>query len=158
MHLDRLEKLDWLVDPAFYQNLILKIISYKTSASHRQFHWNFWTTNSFFWLVNIHLRKFNTLSKKEMKMIKTQLLWWKTNKKKRFRKADANTKVTFLFVTDPTDWWCYILETLEERRNVKWYHFVRKQLVTGSDLAHAYFDGQTTHGKKSLRCKRCKRF
>ena len=30
-------------------------------------------------------------------------------------------------------------------------------LVTGSDLTHAYFDGQTAHGKNSIRCKRCKR-
>ena len=45
--------------------------------------------------------------------------------KKRFRKVDANIKVTFLFITDPTDWRCYMLETLEGWRNVKWYHFVR---------------------------------
>ena len=28
--------------------------------------------------VNILVRKFDTLSKKEMKIIKTQILWWKT--------------------------------------------------------------------------------
>ena len=39
------------------------------------------TTNSRFWLVNILLRKFETLSKKEIKIIKTQNLWWKTTKK-----------------------------------------------------------------------------
>ena len=38
-----------------------------------QFHWQLETTNSHFWLVNILLRKFDTSSKKEMKMIKTQV-------------------------------------------------------------------------------------
>ena len=46
-----------------------------------QFHWQLETTNSYFWLVNILLRKFETLSKKEIKMIKTQISWWKTSKK-----------------------------------------------------------------------------
>ena len=45
-----------------------------------QFHWSLDTTNSRFWLVNMLLRKFHTLSKKETKMIKTQILWWKTAK------------------------------------------------------------------------------
>ena len=39
-----------------------------------QFHWQFLTTNSGFWLVNILVRKFNTSSKKEMKMIKSHFL------------------------------------------------------------------------------------
>ena len=46
-----------------------------------QFRWQLETTNSRFWLVNILLLKFHTLSEKEMKMIKTQILWWKTTKK-----------------------------------------------------------------------------
>ena len=37
------------------------------------FHWQFLITYSGFWLVNILLRKFDALSKKEMKMIKTQV-------------------------------------------------------------------------------------
>ena len=37
------------------------------------FHWQFRVTYSGFWLVNILLRKFDTLSKKESKMIKTQV-------------------------------------------------------------------------------------
>ena len=40
-----------------------------------QFHWHLETTNSRFWLVNILLRKFDTLLEKEMKMIKKQILW-----------------------------------------------------------------------------------
>ena len=28
----------------------------------------------------------------------------RNKQKKRFRKVDANIKVTFLFITDPTDW------------------------------------------------------
>ena len=46
-----------------------------------QFRWQLETTNSRFWLVNILLQKFDTLSEKEMKMIKTQMLWWKSTKK-----------------------------------------------------------------------------
>ena len=46
-----------------------------------QFHWHLETTNSRFWLVNMLFLKFDTLSKKEIKMIKTQILWWKTAKK-----------------------------------------------------------------------------
>ena len=41
-------------------------------------------TNSFHsgvWLVNILLRKVDTLSKKEMKMTITQFFWWKSTKK-----------------------------------------------------------------------------
>ena len=47
-----------------------------------QFHWKFWTTNFCFWLVNILLPKFDTSSKKGMKMIKTQILWWNTKARK----------------------------------------------------------------------------
>ena len=46
-----------------------------------QFHWHLETTNSRFWLVNMLFLKFDTSSKKEIKMIKTQILWWKTAKK-----------------------------------------------------------------------------
>ena len=46
-----------------------------------QFHWQILTTYSGFWLVNILLGKFNTSSKKEMKMIKIQIFRWKMTKK-----------------------------------------------------------------------------
>ena len=45
-----------------------------------QFHWQFWTMNSCFWLVNILLRKFDTSSKKEMKIIKTNFMMKKMAK------------------------------------------------------------------------------
>ena len=66
-----------------------------------QFHWQLETANSRFWLVNIMLRKFDTSSKKEMKMIKIQNLWRKTkkqnkqtkkNKQKKAKKEDDNIK------------------------------------------------------------------
>ena len=47
-----------------------------------QLHWQFPITYSGFWLVNILLRKFDTSSKKEMKMIKTHTFLLKTNKTK----------------------------------------------------------------------------
>ena len=50
---------------------------------HMQFHWQLETTNSRFWLVNILLPKFDTLSKEEMKIIKAQILWWKKTKRKK---------------------------------------------------------------------------
>ena len=46
-----------------------------------QFHSQFLIISSGFRLVNILLRKFDTSSEKEMKMIKTQIFWWKTTKK-----------------------------------------------------------------------------
>ena len=83
------------------------------SLPYIQFHRKLETTNSRFWLVNILLLKFDTLSKKEMKMIKTQILWWwKTTRKKNFIKALSNI---FLW-TPHTDPWCNMLQTLERRR------------------------------------------
>ena len=46
-----------------------------------QFHWQFWTTSSCFWLVNILLRKFDTSSKNDMKLNKTQIVCCKTTEK-----------------------------------------------------------------------------
>ena len=46
-----------------------------------QFHWQFLITNYVFWLINILLRKFDALSKKYMKMIKTQFLMKSKQKK-----------------------------------------------------------------------------
>ena len=46
-----------------------------------KFHWQFPITYCGFWLVNILLRKFDTSSKKEMKMIKTQIFFMENNKK-----------------------------------------------------------------------------
>ena len=45
-----------------------------------QFHCQFLITNSRFWFVSILLRKFDASSRKEMKIIKTQILTWKTTK------------------------------------------------------------------------------
>ena len=58
-----------------------------------QFHWQLETTNSRFWLVNILLPKFDTSSKKVMKIIKTQVL-----------------------STLPIDELCNMLQTLERGR------------------------------------------
>ena len=43
-----------------------------------QFRWQSETTNSSFWMVNILLRKSDTLSKKQVEITKTRVLWWKT--------------------------------------------------------------------------------
>ena len=56
------------------------ILSHSFSFHYIQFYWQLETTNLRFWLVDMLLRKSDTLSKKEMKMIKTQILWWKTTK------------------------------------------------------------------------------
>ena len=45
-------------------------------------HWQFFVTNSGFWLVNIPLWKFGTSSKQKMKMIKTQIFDEKQANKK----------------------------------------------------------------------------
>ena len=55
----------------------VSILHYKTLASfvpYIQFRWHLYTTNSRFWLVNMLLWKFHTLSKKEIKMIKTNFM------------------------------------------------------------------------------------
>ena len=70
-----------------------------------QIHWQFLITNPGFWLVNILLRELDTLSLKEMKMIRTQ--FFHENKKKN---AKNICRVC------PIDPWCNILQTLETRR------------------------------------------
>ena len=68
----------------FWANLVenVKVVSSRLNlVASIQLHWHLDTTNSRFWLVNMLLRKFDTLSKKEMKMIKTQILWRKAAKK-----------------------------------------------------------------------------
>ena len=47
-----------------------------------RFHWQFWTTKFYFWLLNIMSWKFDTSSKKEMRIVRTQIFWWKTKKTK----------------------------------------------------------------------------
>ena len=56
-----------------------------------------------------------------MKTIKTLNVMIKTNKKN--KKSGSKHKVVFLFLTRPTDPWCYMLQTLERRRNMKWDNF-----------------------------------
>ena len=84
----------------------------KTLDEHIQFHWKFETTNSRFWLVMIQLRKFDTSSKKEIKMIKTQILWGKTTTKaKKYIKALSNIFYELAPLTRDD-----ILQTLERKR------------------------------------------
>ena len=87
-----------------------------------QFHWQLETINSRFWLVNILLRKFDTSSKKEMKMIKTQILWCKTKKKKMPQKY-INALSNIVLWTHPIDPWCNMLQTLEKTEKIYWSHF-----------------------------------
>ena len=77
-----------------------------------KFPWQFWTTNPSFWLVIILLRKFDASSKKEMKMIKTQIFWWKTLTKCQ-KKIRWKHKVVFSFSTRSTDPWCNMLQSLK---------------------------------------------
>ena len=56
-----------------------KLYQFRWLDINIQLHWHFGITNSYFWLFNILLRKFDTSSKKEM--IKTKTLWWKITKK-----------------------------------------------------------------------------
>ena len=80
-----------------------------------QVHWQLRINNSCVWLVNILLRKFDTSSKKELKMINKQILWWKTTKNA--KKVDASIKQHSLFWTRLTDPWCKMLQTLQRIRN-----------------------------------------
>ena len=66
-----------------------------------QSHWRFLITYFGFWLVNILLRKFDTSSKKETKMIKTQPFCGKTKKKR--QKSTCKQKVA-LFTVNSLDW------------------------------------------------------
>ena len=56
------------VDPALIYHWQEIFFLTLTLDSHMQFRWQFL------------LRKFDTLSEKEMEMMKTQILWWKTKK------------------------------------------------------------------------------
>ena len=71
--------------------------------------------SSFWWVVNILLRKFDTPSKKEMKMIKIYInIWWKTNKTNSKKVYVYQYKAAFLSLmwTRHIDLWCNIFETL----------------------------------------------
>ena len=88
-----------------------------------QFHWQLETVNSCFWFANLLFWKFDTSPKKEIKMIKTQILWWKitkqTNKQKNKQKRQKSIWkhwVTFLLWTRSTDPWCNMLWILEKRK------------------------------------------
>ena len=85
--------------PIFDSQWMLTHKIYNVLTRTIQFHWQFLITNSGFWLINILLRKFNTSSKKEMKMIKAQLFWWK--RMKRCQKSLCKHRVTFFTLNSP---------------------------------------------------------
>ena len=101
-----------------------------------QFHWQLETTNSRFWLINILLRKFDTLSEKEMKITKTQIMWWKNKKMpKKFKKVLSNI---FLW-TGHTDPWCKMLQTLERGGNILVSFCQRNTLSTNANYVGKFF-------------------
>ena len=78
--------------------------------------------SSFWWVVNILLRKFDTPSKKEMKMIKMYIIiWWKTTKKNSKKVYVYQYKAAFLSLlwTRSIDLWCNMFETLEIQRKYR---------------------------------------
>ena len=79
-----------------------------------QFRWQLETTNSGFWVVNVLLRKFNTLPEKRNENDKNTNFVMKNNKKmpKKYIKVLSNI---FLW-TSHTDPWCNMLQTLERWR------------------------------------------
>ena len=77
----------------------------------------------YFWLLNILLRKFDTSLKKQMKMIKTQILWWKTTKKMREKYMKALSNI-FIW-TRPTDLRLQYPPNFRETEKIYWCHFVR---------------------------------
>ena len=66
--------------------LIKKRIEYLTKALLIPFYWQFLTKNSGFCLINTLVRKFYSLSKKEVKWKKHKFFWWKTTKNKKVSK------------------------------------------------------------------------
>ena len=58
--------------------------------------WQFLVTNSRIWLVNILRRNFDTLSKKEKNMKKTQILWWKTTTRKSKKSMFTHKAASFI--------------------------------------------------------------
>ena len=77
-------------------------ISWKSSKINAmQFQWQFLITNPGLWLVNILLCKFNTSSKKEMKMIKAQS--FNERQEKNVIKVYVNRELHCLYWTPSTD-------------------------------------------------------
>ena len=95
-------------------------------------------TRLLFELLQILLRKFDSLSRKEIKMIKAQILWWKTTTKMQniWKQKVVCTKQHSLFWTRPTNpWWNS--QTLERRRKYNWSEVVsgtRSRRVKYNDL------------------------
>ena len=87
---------------------IWKCLLFLGDLLYIQLHWQFPITYSGFWLVNILLRKFDTSSKKEMKMIKTHTFLLKTNKTKttKTKKCQESTcKYNVAFFTVNSSHW-----------------------------------------------------
>ena len=65
-----------------------------------QFRWQFFIINSCFWLVNILLQEFDTLSNKDRKTIKQQIYGQKQQKntKKQKNKKNKNENIKFLIL------------------------------------------------------------
>ena len=101
---------------------------------HIQCPWQFWTTNSCFWLVNILL-----------------ILHQKGNENVKLHeniKSRCKHKVVFLFSTHPTYPWCNMLQTWERRANMKWCHFVRRthsKTMTVCQPAKDIFEARRKH-------------
>ena len=92
----------------FWKIAVLKIVSiYCIIQFHRQLR----ITNSDFGLIILLLQKFDTSSKKEMKMIKTQHFWLKTTTKMS-KVVYVNRELHCLLCTATTDLWCNMLQTL----------------------------------------------
>ena len=62
------------------------------------------------------------------KMIKTQILRWKTKAKTKRKKnpKKVDESITKHHWTNTTDQWCKMIQNLDRRRNIEGYHFVRR--------------------------------
>ena len=87
-----------------------------------QFHWQFSTTSSCFWLVNTLLRKFSTSSKKKKK--KRNEKFYDKKQQKNTKNEYQNIKQYSLLWTHSTNPWCDMLQTLDIRREYNWSEMV----------------------------------
>ena len=114
--------------PKYYLSSIFYVARCLPRSAQEAKYWSLLTyssTGSFGLPIPVAKIWYFTKKKKEIKMIKTEVLWWKT--RKNAKKYIQKTKyLVFSFWTCFIDPWCNMLQTLYKGRNMKCYHFFRR--------------------------------
>ena len=110
-HDPRLTLGNWQRTKSLHLMLIIPLL-------HIQFHWQFLSSYSVFWLVNILLWKFDISSQKKNWKQQKYFYWWKTTTKK-CQKVYVNVKYHCLLWNHPTESGCNMIRNYHCRTHSK---------------------------------------